>query len=67
MNVMNILGFIIGLVVGLVVPIIVAGYVVRVLQVTGVDLYAMFLFVFLIVSALVKWSLCVMLNGDDEV
>ena len=66
MNVMNILGFITGLVVGLGVPIIVAGYVVRVLQVTGVDLYAMFIFVFLIVSALVKWSLSVMLNGDDE-
>lgn len=66
MKVMNILGFITGLVVGLVVPIIVAGYVVRVLQVTGVDLYAMFVFVFLIVSALVKWSLGVMFNGGDE-
>ena len=50
-----------------VVPFVLAWYVCSVLLVTGVVWWAVYLFVFIIVAAVIKWGMEIILNinGDD--
>lgn len=62
----KLLGFIAGLVIGFVVPFILAGYLVGLLQVTGLVWYSWYVLFFLLLSALIRWSLDVITNVDME-
>ena len=65
MNVMNILGLLAGLIVGFAVPSVIAYYIIQVLQVSDVIVCgAWFIFIFLLVSALIRWSIVTMV-GDE--
>ena len=65
MNVMNILGLLAGLIVGFAVPAVIAYYIIQVLQVSDVVVCgAWFIFIFLLVYALIRWSIVTMV-GDE--
>ena len=49
-----------------IVPFVVAWYVTSLLLVTGVVYWAIYIFVWVMVAGMMRWSMMTLLNGDES-